>query len=190
MPLVLTEGPAAEPVALDELKSLTRIDGSEEDTLLASLLVAARIHIEQTFGLALINQEWSCFLSKWPASHELRISRGPVRSVSALRVYDARCAVTTIDAADYYAVASPHSIRIERRSGVDWPSPGRRVNGVEIAFTAGFGAEGRDVPEPIRQAILALAAWWFDEQTPTTGQKVTAPPAVLALMSPYREFRL
>lgn len=190
MPLVLTEGPATEPVTLDELKALARIDGSEEDTLLSSLLVAARIHIEQTFGLALINQEWSYFLNEWPASHELRVPRSPVQSVSALRVYDSRNVATTVDAADYYAVVSPRSIRLEGRSGAVWPNPGRRTNGVEIAFGAGFGAEAYEIPEPIRQAILVLAAWWFDEQIPAAGHTLSAPPAVLALLSPYREFRL
>lgn len=191
MPLVLTEGPAVEPVSLAELKAQTRVDGSDEDTLLSSLIVAARIHVEQTFGLALINQDWSYFFDKWPDRPEIRAPLTPIRQVSALRVYDCYGVAANLNADDYIADVSPRSIRIARRAGATWPTPGRQTNGVEIGFSAGFGAEGREVPEPIRRAILLLAAWWFDEREPTAAEQLSyTPPAILALLGPYREFRL
>jgi uncharacterized phiE125 gp8 family phage protein len=191
MTMVLTEGPLAEPVSLAELKVQTRVDGSEEDILLSSLIVAARLYVEQTFGLALINQNWSYFLDGWPQDLEFHPPLRPIQTVSALRVYDSNGAATTVGASDYAASVSQKSIRVMRRPGAIWPAPGRSADGVEIAFTAGFGAEGSKIPEPIRRAILMLAAWWFEDREPVPTQaSLSAPPAILALLGPYREFRL
>ena len=49
--------PAAEPVTLAELKTFMRIDGSEDDALIESLIVAARELCESYTGRALITQE-------------------------------------------------------------------------------------------------------------------------------------
>jgi uncharacterized phiE125 gp8 family phage protein len=191
MPLVLSAGPTVEPVALSELKVWLRIDGDEQDTLLASLIVAARIHVEHTFGLALINQRWSLFLDAWPETRELRLSPSPVRRVTALRVYDAGDAPETLDPAQYLLETTPLAPCIRRRGDAAWPQPLREMNGVEIEFEAGFGAEPASVPEPVRQALLLLAGWWFEDRGPELADnRVVTPPAVLGLLGPYREFRI
>ena len=61
MALVMTAAPAAEPIGLAEAKAHLRIDADDEDTLLTALIVAARLFVERTLGLALITQGWSYF---------------------------------------------------------------------------------------------------------------------------------
>lgn len=56
MALVLTNGPSVEPVSVSEAKAHLRIDGAEEDVLLASLILTSRLHVEAALGLALIDQ--------------------------------------------------------------------------------------------------------------------------------------
>jgi len=56
MALVLTSGPASEPVTLAEAKTHLRVDGSAEDTLIASLIITSRLHVEAGLGLALVTQ--------------------------------------------------------------------------------------------------------------------------------------
>ncbi len=66
MPLILTAGPSVEPVSLAEAKAHCRVDGTAEDTLIASLIVAARMHVERALDAALIAQGWSLYLDGWP----------------------------------------------------------------------------------------------------------------------------
>ena len=66
MALQLRDGPAQEPVSLLEAKDFMRLDGSEDDVLVSTLITAARIHIETTLGKILITQNWSYFLDTWP----------------------------------------------------------------------------------------------------------------------------
>jgi uncharacterized phiE125 gp8 family phage protein len=66
------------------------------------------------------------------------------------------------------------------------------VNGIEIAFTAGFGATAEDVPMPIRLAIKMLVAHWYEMREPVlAGEAGNALPlGVASLIAPYREVRL
>ena len=77
MPLVLTSGPAVEPVTLAEAKAHLRVDGTAEDTLIASLIITSRLHLEAAPGLALITQSWSWFLDAWPPGHALSAAPAP-----------------------------------------------------------------------------------------------------------------
>jgi hypothetical protein len=50
MALVLTAGPAVEPVTLAEARAHLRVDGSAEDTLISSLIITSRLHVEAALG--------------------------------------------------------------------------------------------------------------------------------------------
>ena len=79
-----------------------------------------------------------------------------------------------------------------RQGALVWPKPGRIANGIEIAFTAGYGDAAADVPEPIRHAILLLVAHWHEHRSPfEVGHLAQPPPDMVAeLLAPYRTMRL
>ena len=54
MALVMTAAPSVEPISLAEAKAHLRIDASDEDSLLTSLITAGRIFVERTLSLALV----------------------------------------------------------------------------------------------------------------------------------------
>jgi lysozyme family protein len=56
-------------VTLAEAKAHLRVDSDVEDTLISSLIITSRLHIEAALGLAFITQGWSYFIDCWPANH-------------------------------------------------------------------------------------------------------------------------
>jgi uncharacterized phiE125 gp8 family phage protein len=192
MPLILTSGPAAEPIALDEAKAHLRVDGAAEDTLIASLIVTSRLHVEAAVGLALITQSWSWFLDAWPLGPALDLPLRPVQSIAAVRTYDEAGTPAPLDPATWFLDGAGAPPRLVRQGALAWPKPARIANGIEVAFTAGYGDAAADVPPPIRQAILVLVAHWYEHRSPleTTARAEPLPNMVSDLLAPYRTVRL
>jgi uncharacterized phiE125 gp8 family phage protein len=192
MTLVLTGGPALEPVTLAEAKAHLRIDGTAEDTLIGSLIVTSRLHVEAALGLALVTQSWSYFLDAWPPGPQLRLPLRPVQSITAVRLYAPDETVTTVPADTYLLDGAGAPARLLRTANLAWPAPSRAANGIEIAFVAGFGDAAADVPAPIRHAILLLTAHWHEHREPAElgSASTPMPPSVSDLLSPYRPARL
>ena len=205
MPLILTSGPAVEPVTLAEAKAHLRVDGTAEDTLIASLILTSRLHVEAAAGLALVTQSWSWYLDAWPVIPEakpqarlsgtgraLEFPLRPIQSIAAVRLYDESGAATTLEPSSYLLDGAGLHPRLVRLGAPVWPKPGRIANGIEIAFSAGYGNAAADVPAPIRQAILLLVAHWHEHRSPLEqgAQPEPLPTMVSELLAPYRAMRL
>lgn len=190
MGLVMTSGPAVEPVTAAEAKAHLRIDGTAEDVLIGSLILTSRLHIETALGLALITQSWRLLLDDWPED-SVEFPLRPVQTVTAVRVRAADGTAMTLDADDYLvdAVSAPPRLV---RNGAAWPAPGKAALGVEIEFAAGYGTVASAVPAPIRQALLMLVAHWYEHRDPIEiGSAETAVPlGVSELLMPYRIARV
>jgi uncharacterized phiE125 gp8 family phage protein len=191
MALILTVVPAAEPISLAEAKAHLRIDSSDEDTLLSALILAARMFVEKTLGLALITQGWSYFLDFWPHRSCVTLPISPVQSVSALTVHDANGGSAGLAASDYAIDVLSQPARLVLK-GASPSVVARELNAFEIAFTAGYGDEASDVPAPIRHALTLLVAHWFERREPVVlglgAQEV--PATVAGLLLPYRRVKL
>lgn len=188
MTTVLNLGPAGEPVGLAEAKAQLRVDESDEDQLVQALITAARAHLELATRRAFMTQSWSLFLDRWPRDATVALPLGSVQAVDAVRIHDASGTPTTLSADDYVADVLSQPARVARPNGGGWRLGARALNGIEIMFTAGFGAAPEDVPGPLRQAILQLVAHWFEHRQPVTvdGAAVEMPGTVRALIAPYR----
>ncbi len=192
MPLILTSGPSLEPVSLDEAKLHCRVDGEAEDILIASLILAARLHIERCLDLALIRQSWSLYLDDWPDAAYVELPLSPLISLDAVRLYGPEDTSVTLAPSLFTIDAFSRRPRLARYGGQSWPLPGRNVNGIEIAFTAGYGIAADDVPTPVRLAIKMLVAHWYEAREPVLFGETASPIplAVSALIAPYRSMKL
>ncbi len=191
MALVLTAAPAAEPISLAEAKAQLRIDADDEDALLTALIVAARMFVEKTLGLALITQGWSYFLDFWPRSSCVTLPILPVQAVGAVTLHDAGGGSTALEASDYAVDVLSAPARLVLK-GASPSVVARELNAFEIAFTAGYGDAATDVPAPIRHALTLLVAHWFERREPVVlgvgAQEV--PTTIAGLLLPYRRVRL
>lgn len=192
MSLVMTSGPALEPVSLAEAKAHLRVDGTAEDALIQSLVVTSRLHIEAALGLALITQGWSYFLDRWPKGGRISLPLRPVASLTHVRVWDDAVVVVSLDPADFLLDGQGMPPRLVPLAAAPPRAPGRPVNGIEVTFLAGFGPTPDDVPATIRHALLLLVAHWYENREPIEiGGGATAVPAMVSeLLAPYRRRRM
>ncbi len=192
MAVVMTAAPDVEPISLAEAKAHLRLDADDEDALVTSLIVAARTFVERTLSLALIAQGWSLYLDAWPRSGAIALPVSPAQAVTAVRVYAPNDTTSTIDSGSYAVDVLSEPARLVLAAGAVAMQPARRLNAVEIAFTAGYGDDADDVPEPIRHALKLLVAHWFEQREPVVlGELPQEVPATVAgLLLPYRRVRL
>ena len=187
-PLALTP-PAQEPVSLSEARTFLRLDQTAEDDLLGTLITAARLMVEATSGRLLVNQTWRIVIDHWPDSGEIRLPLSPVGSITAARVYDVLGVAQAVapTALQLDTAADPPLVRIV----AEVPEVGRARGAIEIDVVAGFGATAAAVPALLRQAVLRLAARWFERRGDVVGRDAEAlPPEIMALIAPFRRARL
>ncbi len=176
--LMLLTPPAVEPVGLNEAKAYLGVLDSAEDNLISNLITAARQAVEQYCGRVLISQSWRLTLDTWPqeaivngglrddgallaANHRLgggvvaiQLPKPPLQAVLAIRVYSAAGPAATIPASNYVVDGAATPGRVVMTSGASLPVIGQTARGLEIDFTAGYGATANDVPAVLRQAVL------------------------------------
>ncbi|WP_367715373.1 head-tail connector protein [Nitratireductor sp. GISD-1A_MAKvit] len=189
MTLFRTVGPLVEPVTPAEAKAHLRIGHASEDALLEGLIRAAREEVEKTTGQALIDQSWRLTMDDWPQGATVFLNRTPVREVISVTVFDDDGAASLVDPASYQldSHACPARLAFAER-----PLPGRRLNGIEIDFRAGYGEAGTDVPDLLRRAIVLLVAHWFEFRASfdAKDQPVSLPVGYQRLVNRYRKPRL
>lgn len=192
MTLILVTPPAAEPVTRADAKAFLKVEHDDEDTLIDTLIAAARLHVEAAVRRVLVAQGWRLVLDGWPAQgvrgRFVEIPLSPVSAIDAVTVYDANGVPSVLDPSAYVADISSYPARLLVRDAV---SPGAAFNGVEIDFTAGYGAAA-DVPAPLAQAIRQLVAHWFETREPVAFGATASgvPDTVAALVAPYRAVSL
>ena len=180
--LKLSIAPDIEPISLAEAKAHLRLDTDAEDDQLARLIQSARVHVEAFTGLALIAQVWTWTLGRWPPG-PLALPLNPVAAIDRVRSATAAGVFTALDASALWLDADPVRPRLVPAGPL--PAPSVSTDGIEIVFTAGFGPLPKDVPAPIRQALLLIVADWFDNRAPDPGA-ITRSDAVATLLAPWR----
>jgi uncharacterized phiE125 gp8 family phage protein len=184
MALRLVTAPTSEPVTLTELKALLRVDTSDEDTLLATLLTAARQYAEEFQNRACVPQTWDLSLDCFPAL--IRLPRAPLASVTSITYLDGDGASQTLAANQYRVDTATEPGRVTPAYGVSWPATQTITNAVVVRFVAGW-ASAALVPAPIKHAIALLVSHWFEHREPALANGLTELPfAVESLLWQHR----
>lgn len=189
---ILLSGPTVEPITLAEAKAHLRVDASGEDSLIQSLIMASRLHIEAALDLALITQSWRHQRDVWPPSRVLILPLRPIQSLTAVTLHDDDATSRTLDVGDFVVDGHANPARLVWRGNGAVPAAGIIANGIEIDIVAGYGDAATDVPQPIRQALLLLIAHWYENREPVEigATATTIPASVSELLMPYRRRQL
>jgi len=168
--LALVTPPSIEPVTLAEAKLFLKGDSdTADDALVTDLVAAARRTVEEKLDRALITQTWDYYLDRFPdASCPICLERPPLLAVTTVKYTPNGGSIQTMTAGDYYVDNALDTRGRPRRGevwlnvGKAWPGDVLRIrNGVEVRYTAGFGAAAANVPEQIRSGIKQLVAYWY-----------------------------
>lgn len=160
--LVTVTPPTQEPVSLNELKLALRIDGSDEDSHLEGLLIAAREMVEAETGRATTLTTYRITVNSFGIG-EIRLPRTPVVEVTGVTYYDYAGDQQTL-ATSGYRVLTGDSMRPGRlvpAYQTYWPQVRGHYDDVSITFTAGY-ATADDVPALLKRQIIVLTGFWFE----------------------------
>lgn len=198
MGLNLVTAADGEPIDLEQAKQHLKVDISDDDDVIFSMIAAARSHIEDITNRALLTQTWDYFIDEcWPWQLDLdtyrhqrviEVPKAPLASVSSITYVDSAGASQTL-AADQYVVDGAGAIgRVYPAYGVTWPTVRCQRRAITVRFVAGYGAPAA-VPEPLRQALKLLVGHLYANREPVGDSRyVELPLAVSSLISSYRVF--
>jgi len=162
--LTQTVAPTFEPVTVAVAKNHLRVDISTDDTLIGTLITAAREYVELFTGQSFIQRTYRADLADF--ADAIRLPRGPVLAITSVKYYDTSSPETlqTWGASNYYL----HNDIWRRIEGVSLPSVGSRADNVQITYTAGrspLASPQLDAtPKAIVQAILLLVGDFYEHR--------------------------
>lgn len=184
--------PAAEPVALAEVRAFLRISHEDDDTLIERLAKAAREAVEERTGRALMAQSWR-MAADWSEARRPKgwrafaLPRPPFLALTEVRI---------VRDDDTSTVLAPDALRVRPDSGdVLLPAQHAAYAGarawrpVEIVWQAGYG-DADAVPEALKTAVLLLTAEAWERRDSVAAPAAANPEAVAALLAPWRAVRL
>jgi hypothetical protein len=186
-----TSAPAAEPVTLDQAKAQCVVDTgfTDDDTLITSLIVAARQYVEKLTQRAIFNRtvqlnldffpfpdfsptlnpnDRHCLYGHWWHQLAIKLPRPSCVSVTSITYLDLTATEQTVSDSLYYVDLNSEPARIVPMPGLYWPYTQSYLPGsVQVNFTAGTYGDGVEVnncPQTICQAMLLLISYWYNHR--------------------------
>lgn len=178
-----TSQPGAEPVTLEDAKNYLRVDTSDDDSQINTLITAAREAAESYTRRSFITQGLRLHLDGFSGQYrgtfldnvtgsvqiaqnmlnngadELYLPRGPVQSISSINTYNESNSASEFSSSAYRLDASRE--RVILNDDQTWPTDLRDKDAVEVNYVAGYGAAGA-VPATVKQAILEHVRMLYD----------------------------
>lgn len=159
-------------------------DDGLQDGLLESFLRAALAAIEARTGKALIEREFTLQVAQWRDPEGLRLPVAPVSAIVELALVD-RVGVASVQPADSVRlVPDLHVPCIVPSAGLlpAIPSGGS----ARLRFLSGFGPDWSDLPADLAQAVMLLAAHYYEYRHEMQYDGACMPFGVSALTERYK----
>ncbi len=164
-----------------------------QDSLLTTLIAAARERAETITQRVLITQTWDGYFDEFPVLENLfKIPFGSLQSVTHIKYTDSGGTETVMTVTtDYLVDTVSDPGRIVLPYGVSWPSfTPYPVNPINIQFVSGYGDTSSTVPASIKTGIKMMVEDAFNHRDAVhelmSGGDVIENKTVMALIWPYR----
>lgn len=165
--LVRHTAPSSEPVSLSEAKTHARVDTTDDDTYISSLIAASREYVEDRLDTTLLTTIWEARYDSFPM-FELVLPRPPMLPSAVTITY------RNEGGTDQTITSTSSDFRVDHRIipgrltpnyEETWPAVRGDENSVTVQWSAGYGAAS-SVPASIKHAMLLLIGHWYEARQP------------------------
>jgi uncharacterized phiE125 gp8 family phage protein len=163
-------------------------DDGLQDALVESHLRAATVAIEGRIGKVLLQRQFKLVLQDWRSLDEQPLPLAPVSSLISVTLVDAAAVETVVDPERYRLVADLQRPKLVA-AGILLPTVPNEGQ-IEVIFDAGFGADWADVPPDLAQAVLLLAAEFYENRHDQQQRSFGLPATVQMLIERWRTVRV
>jgi uncharacterized phiE125 gp8 family phage protein len=159
-----------------------------QDGLIEAYLRAAMAAVEGRIGKVLLARQYRLTVEDWRAAGEQPLPVAPVSGIVSVTVVDAANVATVLAASRYRLVPDLHRPKL---ASVGVLLPTVPMDGrAEVVFDAGFGTGWGQVPADLAQAVILLAAEYYEVRQVGEGREAGLPFAVQALIERWRTVRI
>jgi uncharacterized phiE125 gp8 family phage protein len=169
--------PATELITLAEAKQHCRVEVSDDDTYITSLIRRARAHAEHKAGRSFGAQTLRMYLPAF--ADEVVLTNGPVNAITSVTYKDAAGATQTASASLYYLDRTDADAVLRLVPGQTWPTTTERRDAVEITYTAGAWTVA---PEGAIQYMLLLIGTMYAQREADAERAATTLPFAEGLL--------
>lgn len=189
--LKVTTPPATEPITLAEAKIHLRVDPdiTDEDALIADLIVQSREYVEEATNRALITQTLEYTLDDFPLdSQSIWLPKFPVTVVNSIKYLDEDAIEQTLDASLFIVdISSDYDFaRIALIDDEVWPTTDDRIATVTIEFVAGQATEATVKRSIIGAMMLIIADSYENRQDSSMVSLTTIPRSADKILRQFR----
>ncbi|TNF20602.1 MAG: hypothetical protein EP318_10285 [Rhodobacteraceae bacterium] len=182
---------AALPV--EEFKAHLRLGSgfsgaSVQDAVLESFLRAAMAAIEARTGKILIARAFTYTVTFWRRPEVQSLPVAPVNAVTSVEIRNGTGAAEVVDPGDYRLVQDGQAPGL-RATGSLLPVIPRGGSAV-IGFAAGYAEDWAGLPADLAQAVMLLAAHYYEYRNETALGQGCMPFGVTSLIERYRVMRI
>ena len=178
--LQLKTAATSNAVSLTEAKAHLRVDSSDDDTYVTSLIVAAQRHVESYTNRCLSDTTYYFKLSAMPKGG-IVLPFSPIKSITSVTYYDSDNSVQTLSTDNYYynVFEEPCTLRWVEDITDTYKY---RTDAVIVEFVAGYTTP-QVIPPALQHAIKLLLTDMYEMRTDMPREKFTA---WKSLAYPYR----
>lgn len=163
-------------------------DDGLQDDVLAGFLRAAMAAIEARTGKILIERDFSWIVTAWRDERRQPLPLAPISALVRMVLVDRDGIETDVPNTRYHLMPDDQRPAVVATTG---SLPAMRTNGhVRVEMLAGYGPEWTDLPADLQQAVMMLAAHFYEHRHDTRAQSGIMPFGVTSLIERYRTVRI
>lgn len=181
-----TSGPAAEPMTTAVAKDFLRQDDATDDTLIDTMIEAAREWCESYTRRAFINQTWTQIID-WQFPNTIILPHAPLSSVTSITYIDTAGTSQTLATSEYTVDTQREPGRVYEAWTKTWPTTRFLRQAVTVTYVAGYGTASTAIPAPIIKAVQQLVLHMYDTREPIVMGTISKEleMALKTLLAPY-----